>query len=766
MEEDIFPKKLFKPQILLLILVTVTILLVVLFPWKTAHYLNSYEASVLKEQFSSTLKTKYYQVLSKKKTSVTEILLLAQTLTNKGLWTFSSNLLSRKLLISQLDSDYLKDYELVVLNNNIGQYYESKNDKEKKKLKRSIRQQLLRITKFYNLSATSLLRLARYSTKFELYPLASELYKKLAHRNLPLKSQWFSQAGELAIQSGDDVKAATMFKSALDSLKSVKNLNLHTKKWLSALIRAKQFSTIKVFINTVKEKPSQYWDNLGTIAKASAESGYPSIASYLFHYLGQHDKHPKQQQHWYEKASHWAANAENYEDAITLLLEAKKRTIDKNNLWSIKHRLVDLYIKVNNTDAALNLVLDTLQGSPDDVRLINKAVELSLAAKKPEIARKINIAYLDQNPSSIDTLLRQAIIESAIKKYSQAISYIKQAIKISPDKLASRMVWADIEESRKNYDLALKHWIWIYAQDSNKRYRQRLINVAQASIDGRGLGILQQLSQTGELPRQVVFDVFYYLVSKKEKQSALDFLQSYLSSHKPDKELYITLARWQSSLKYYTTSLATWKKLEQHYGASKLSSLAQLELLWLLRKKKTAYRLWLKNKASWGKKVDTHYLLIMAEIAWRHKYTKPALDYYSTLIKRKYKRSGSTRAFQYMRMSELQLKLGHENLALSTLKEGFLKTRSSQILIRGLQLSFDLYDDTNFIRFVALAKTRRTNVKKKSRYWVLLGAYNQRYRRFSDSLKCYKRALVVNPNSRDAKIGINAIRRQVNHDRG
>jgi len=286
MEDVIFPKKLFKPQILILILVILTVFLLALFPWKTAHYLNSYEATVLKDQFSSRLKTKYYQLLSKKNISAIEVLFHAQTLANKSLWIYSRDLLNKKLLLSQLNKDQLKDYELVVLNNNIGLYYESKNDKERQKLKQSIRQQLLKITRFNDFSTKSLQHLARYGTAFELYLLASKLYEKLAYKSLRLKPQWFAQAGKLANQGGDDVKAASLFKSALNSTKSVKNSNIYIESWLSALIRAKQFSDIKAFLNTVKEKPNQYLYNLGTIAKVSAESGYPSIASYLFKHLG------------------------------------------------------------------------------------------------------------------------------------------------------------------------------------------------------------------------------------------------------------------------------------------------------------------------------------------------------------------------------------------------------------------------------------------------------------------------------------------------
>ena len=57
------PKKLFNLPILLLIVIVLLFLLLALFPWKTAEYLTHQNANILKEQFSSRLKTEYHQML-------------------------------------------------------------------------------------------------------------------------------------------------------------------------------------------------------------------------------------------------------------------------------------------------------------------------------------------------------------------------------------------------------------------------------------------------------------------------------------------------------------------------------------------------------------------------------------------------------------------------------------------------------------------------------------------------------------------------------
>ncbi len=758
--KDNTPPRLFTLKLLLLVLGIVLILLFALFPWKSAHYLNSQKVPVLKEQFSSRIKTFYYQMLDKNNPPAKDVLYLASLLTNKSLWEESGRLLSKKLTPKKLADDSVLEYEFVTLNNKMGKYYESQDKEERIILKYKVRQQLISLSKYDKIPDALLIKLAESSKAFGLLPLSSEFYQRLAQNNLQDKAKWYGLAGDLATQSRYDDKAVFLYKKALDTVYSKPQLRLYTEKWLSALERAGQFQQIETFLNQVKQQPEKYPKNLDIIAKKSANLGYPQIATYLFQYLAKNSS-VNQQQSWYEKASHWSSVAGNDDEAINLLLEARStvNNSNKGDQWSINQALVDLYIKGNKADKALKLILEFLKAFPNDQRLINKAVYVSLKEGKYDIARNINSGYLKANPHSLSGLLRQAKIELAGKRYNKSVFYVKKALEKYPDSLAPQKLWADIEAARDNYDFALDKWLWIYQQEKTAENRLRLIAVAQASLNKKALEVLINLAETGDLPRQAVYDVFYHLLNNDNKKQAISFLQNYLSSHKPDKALYITLAKWLSAGKEYSASLRTWKDIDKIFGASKVSSLSQFELYWLLGKKKSAYKLWLKNKKSWDKEISTRHLSIMAEIAWQYKYRKSAAAYYSRLLKRRYQRSRRVRELQYMRLSILQEDLGQNSLALSTLSQGVKKTKSSSLLLRGLQLSFDLSDDINFEHFISLANRYKTGVERLSRYWVLLAAFDQKYGLFNSSFEYYQRALAINPASRDALNGINAIKK-------
>ena len=760
MMKDNLPPKLFTLELLLLILGIVLLIMLALFPWESAYYLNNQKVPVLKEQFSSRINTFYYQMLGTANPTAEDVINLARSLTNKSLWEKSENLLSKKLVTKKLEGELVQEYEFVTLNNRMGKYYESQDDEEQISLKYEIRQQLIELSKFKKISNALLLKLAESSKAFGLLPLSSKFYENLAQNKLQDKATLYGIAGDLATQSRYDNKAVILYKKALGTAYSKPQLRLYTKKWLTALGRAGQFLEIEKFFNQVKQKPDQYQNNIEIIARESANLGYPQIATYLFQFLAKNSP-VNQQQAWYEKASHWSSVASNDDEAINLLLSAKssENNTKESEQWVINQALIDLYIKGDKADEALNLILKSIKLFPNDQRLIDKAVYVSLKERKIDTARNINLSYLKTNPKSLSALIRQAKIELVGKQYNQAVFYVKRTLKEFPDNLASQKLWADIEVARDNYDFALDKWSWIYQQEKTAVNKQRLIGVAQANLNKKSLDVLIKLSQAGDLPRQAVYDVFYYLLNNNNKKQAISFLQNYLSSHKPDKALYITLAKWLSAGKEYSASLRTWKDIDKIFGASKVSSLSQFELYWLLGKKKSAYKLWLKNKKFWDKEISTRHLSIMAEIAWQYKYRKSAAAYYSRLLKRRYQRSRRVRELQYMRLSILQEDLGQNSLALSTLSQGVKRTKSSSLLLRGLQLSFDLSDDINFEHFISLANRYKTGVERLSRYWVLLAAFDQKYGLFNSSFEYYQRALAINSASRDALNGINAIKK-------
>jgi tetratricopeptide (TPR) repeat protein len=225
--------------------------------------------------------------------------------------------------------------------------------------------------------------------------------------------------------------------------------------------------------------------------------------------------------------------------------------------------------------------------------------------------------------------------------------------------------------------------------------------------------------------------------------------------------LFETLAKWYGGEKRYTEALQTWEHIETQFGHNSSSGLHKFELLWALKHIRQAHQLWVVNKQEWREKANARQLALMAEIAWLYKQTKTALSYYNQLLQQRYKRSAKEYELQYMRVALLNQKLGRTSIALSTYHQGFIKTRHTNLLINGLQLSFDRGDMRNFTRLTTLAKKYKRQFKSKSRYWLLQAAYAQRNKNYRTALNYYKTVLSLRPKSREAKTGITAIRKHL-----
>ena len=719
------------------------------------------DPNVLREQFSSPAKTKYHQALRLSNPNNDRIISLARSITEKSMWKESTNLLEKKINLATLTQPQLQQYELNIMRNNIGIFHASSNlIKDNRNLKNNVLKQLQTLAEYNNFSNSELQTLAENSADFGLLPLAVQHYYQLAKQSTAYQSQWYAEAGRWANQAADYAGAAEAFKSAGDSLNQANNINQYTDKWLKAAINAKQFEQIKPFLTNIAAHPPESLTTIDKMANISYQAGFYTIASQLFATLAQRDA-ATEKQRWYEKASYWSAEAENYNDAANYLIKAEQITNDSNDRSIIQQRLIDIYIKDEKFQLALSIILPILKKSPERKELTNKAIYLALANKKIALAREINKDYLQLDPNSLDALNNQTEIEIADKKYTPAIHYIKKIIKITPYALKPRQQWAQLEEEEGNFQLALELRQWVYSASNKPEHLQKVIQLAQLDIKDNGLKTLQQLAHQQELPTQAVYDVFFHLVNSGQKDFAEQFLSQYLTTYTAKEELLVTLAKWYGGEKRYTESLKTWEKVEKDFGKSNTSELNKFELLWALKRKRQAHRLWRSNHRKWSKHANTRQLSLIAEVAWRYKYTKTALYYYNRLLKKRYKGSKRERPLQYMRIAILNKKLGRVRTALSTYRKGFIRTRNPNLLINGLQLSFDRKDNYHFKQLTSLAKKRKRLFRSKSRYWLLQAADAQRNKRYRKALKYYKTVLSLKPRSREARSGVRAIRRHL-----
>ena len=761
MQQNNTKKKLFNLPLLLVIITILLLLLLALFPWTTAQYMDEQAPDLLREQFSSRLKTEYYQILKGSVTEKKNILKVASLLQEKGLWQASTHLLTKKLIFLELNQEQKHQYDLMLLANYTDAYHKASGlTRDNRQLLFKVRQQLQTLEQYNNFSNTELQTIAKTSAGFGLLPLSVKFYYRLAHQSAIDRPQWFSAAGKWANQSGDYAEAAKAFKLASESLNPTADFNQYTEKWLTATIKANQFGEIKSFFSNIENNIPASSKAVEKLANIAIQAGAYHTSSQLFTHLALHDQ-ISQKQRWYEKASYWSSKAENYNEAAKYLIKAEQITNSDKDRWAIRQRLIDIYVKGKKPEQALTVILPMLKETPENRDLADKAIQIALDNKKISLARGFNQAYLKNNPNSLNALNNQIEIEMLDKKYVVAIHYIKRVIKIMPNALKPRQQWAQLEEHEGNYQLALELWQWLYKVSKQPKHLQKVIQLAQRNIKKEGLETLQHIALQQELPRQAVYDVFFHLVNSKKKKLGEQFLKHYLDTHQTDKKLLETLAQWYAGEKRYKKSLQTWQQVEKKFGSNSLSSLNRFELHWLLRHKRKAHRLWLKHKRQWIKKVNSRQLSVMADVAWRYQHKKISLTYYKKLINKKYKRSSKEYAFQYTRIAILYKKLGRSKVALSVYRKGFVKTLKTDLLINGLQLSFDQHDKRNFKRLTALAKKHRRKFRSNSRYWLLQAAHAQREKHYKTALRYYRKVLSLKPRSREARRAVRSIKKHL-----
>ncbi|PID45500.1 MAG: hypothetical protein CSB47_08250 [Proteobacteria bacterium] len=753
------PQKLFNMPVILLIAIVLVGFLILLFPWKSADFLGSQDSSALKEQFSSRLLARYHQMINQSDISNTEVLQLAQEMSQKGLWEPSRRLLSEKLSTYQLSTRQKKQLATIQLRNYLDAYYTANASGEDSSNQHiGVRQHLQYLEDYRSLSSKELQALAKASTDFGLLPQAVKIYHRLAEVQPEKKASWLAKAGRWAGRAGDPVSAARDFKQASELTTDASQFNAYTYAWLSAAARAGQKKEIKAFLDETQYQLPESPKALQALAKVSLNAGLPENASDLYAHLAKRDTADNTQR-WLEKAAHWAMETKQYRNAIHYLERATTLATRYSDRWMLQQRLIEAHIKDNRRDRALAIIAPLIDHNPGNITLLKKGVSIALLEKDLDLARRWNKKYLQLRPDAYEAMISQVDIETLEEDFEEAIVYIKRAIKQKPNDLGLRERWAYLEEARGDEKLALQIWQWIYQQSGKAQHQEQVIRLAQADLKGEGLAFLINLAKTQKLPHQTANDIFFFLVKEKQHHAKAErFVTDYLARHGVDRELMEILAKWYGGEKRYTEALAIWQRLENHYGGNPQYALARFELYWVMKQQDKAYQLWRQYHQQWAKDADDNHLVIMGEVAWAHKHDAVALSYYQRLLKSTPQSELKKRILYHTRVALLHGRLGQNKAVLAAIKRGFMETADSDLMLAGLQIAFDSKDFQAFSTLLALANEQSSRFAKKPRFWLMQAAIANLRKDYNTALGLYQKVLALDPHSKDAQTGIESIR--------
>ncbi|MGB1310579.1 MAG: tetratricopeptide repeat protein, partial [Leucothrix sp.] len=750
-------QQLFTKPILALIAIVLIGFLLLLFPWKSASFLDKQAPSNLKEQFSSRLLTEYHEALRQTNLTNQQALLLASQLTQKGLWKQSGELLNEKLKQPTLSDEQKKQLSTIQLRNYLDAYYTAAASGEDfDNTQQNVRQHLQDLEDYQNLSNNELIALAKASTNFGLLPQAVKIYSRLAEVDIPQQAKWLAEAGRWSAHAGDPVSAAKAFKAASQLVSGNDHYNAYTYAWLKAANKAGQRDEVKAFLDEAKYPLPSSVNALVLLANASLEAGLPESASDLFGHLAKQDS-PENAQRWLEKAAHWAAETKSYAKAVNYLKQAHELTSVDSDHWSINQRMIEFYVKDEQPDAALAIISPMIKANPSSVSLLKKGIELSILEKDIPMARRWNQRYLAMQPKSLDALIGRADIETLDEDFPTANNYIKRAVKIAPKDFKLRERWAYLEETQGNEKLALQLWQWMHEQTNKAKYQQQIIRMAQADLQGKGLPLLLKLSQKTELPTQAVSDVFFHLSKQKDNTKAEQFILNHMEQYGTDQKLMQNLAQWYGSKQRHPEALTTWNSIEKRYGLNPEQNLLRFELYWATEDTDRTFQLWRNHHTQWVSLAKPHQLAIMAEVTWRYQQPRSSLAYYKTLLKLTPKQKPKARIFYHTRIALLHNNLKQYPQALSAFKRGFMETANADLLLNGLQATLDAKQYAGFNQLLELSREQTSLFANNPRYWLMQAAVASQQLQYAQALPLYNKALTLQPDSKEALAGIKSI---------
>jgi tetratricopeptide (TPR) repeat protein len=750
--------KLFNLPVLLLITVVLIGFLLLLFPWKSADFLSTQESSNLKEQFSSRLLAEYHETLRTPNISNKEVLIFSSKLTQKGLWKQSAVLLNEKLDPKTLNAKQKKQLSTIQLRNYLDAYYTaSASGEDFTNTQLDVRQHLQDLEDYQNLTAKELVALAKASTNFKLLPQAVKIYFRLAEIDTVRKARWLAEAARWSGHAGDPVSAARAFKAASQLVEGSERYNAYTYAWLKAATKAGQVEEVKDFLDEAKYQPPRSIKALTLLANSSLEAGLPESASDLFAYLAKQDK-PEKAQGWLEKAAHWAAETKSYDKAVRYLKQAHALTSIGSDHWSINQRMIEIYVKDEQPEEALALISPMVDANPNSISLLKKGTELAILQKEIPTARRWNQRYLKNQPKSVDALIARTDIETIDENYEEATAYVKRAIKLAPKDYKLRERWAYLEETQGNDKLAMQLWKWMLEKTNEPNYQQQIIRMAQADLKGEGLALLLPLDRKMKLPKQVVNDIFFHLIKEGDGHTGEEFLISHMQQHGPEKDLMENLGKWYGGEKRYSDALATWDKITQLFGAEKKQDMMRFELYWAMEDKDKAYQLWRSNYKNWDAIAKPNQLAIMAEVTWSYEHNPSSLNYYQKLLKLTSTSKVKERTLYHTRLALLYSKMDKPKLAYSAFKRGFMETADADMLLSGMQTAFDSKDYQQFAQLLEMSREQESSFKKMPSYWLMQAALAVQQKQYSRATELYKKALALEPGSKEALAGIDSIK--------
>ena len=246
------------------------------------------------------------------------------------------------------------------------------------------------------------------------------------------------------------------------------------------------------------------------IIKLSLELNQPSTAANLYYqwagsYAEVNGKFEK-----LKEAAQWYIAAGSPDKAAEIYHESYELTEDA--ILARQFALLTLKTLQSAGDSTLAIEYFHIyqQRFPEDVELLDEAINISLRNNAPEQAYELGSIRLALDPDNPDQLRKQYDRALAIGKTQQALALTQRLIEILPHDESSHERLAQIAEWSQQPKLAVKEWLWLARKRKDTPAILNALRLAtQLNLHNITVEMLERLSNIRELSKEEMNNLLY-----------------------------------------------------------------------------------------------------------------------------------------------------------------------------------------------------------------------------------------------------------------
>jgi polysaccharide biosynthesis protein PelB len=583
----------------------------------------------------------------------------------------------------------------------------------------------------------------------------SEAYLKVLLQAEPDNQPARLQLAGLYFTIGDWERAGRVLKEGGEALES-----LPQAQWLMLRVLLARYSALSAgdvkrpelqkkiqgylkTLNPARLTPEQ----LVQLADYGLQMNAPGYAAICYVILAKED--PGNAGEWYAKAGRWSLAAGRPLEAAAYYEQAFEATNDPVAAALVAEEASRAHEAADRGDRALSMIQKALSLCPQNKRLLLRGVVLAIAQQQPEVAKILNLHYLEQCPKDAAALARQVDLEVQGGHKHQALLVSRRYTDLKPHDAAALQKHARLAEWNGLYPEALKTWRTLVQLTKDFQFYPHMLQIAQIGHEvDIELDLMVDLVQRPDLKESEAlrFAARYEYLGYPEQADRL--ICDFSRTHSPSPALLTARAELSERMGDMDTALESRWAVISRSDAQPADFVQTARLLFQMGRGDEAYRV---MKQVWPdlNEDDPYALRLVGELSWlQGDFETAALAY------RRLWENLTDNDFLRRRMILAYHQLGKTEEVVDLLALRWHHSADPEDFLQALSAARQAEFWPAVGRLLTSSETVQEQIAASEVYWQVKGDWYSYRKDYHQAYRAYRQALALNSRSVAAADGI------------